>query len=432
MPGGLFCAIASVRALQYQFRMERSEKRVFRLYCVGISLAVAASLAVVFLALAWRGRQLIREAVLVQARALFDAMVVTREWNAEHGGVYVAKRPQTPPNPFLDEPEIQTRDGRTFTQVNPASMTREISEISARSGRVVYHITSLKPVNPANAPTPFETEALHAFDAGATEFSRTETADGARVFRYMAPLYTEQSCLPCHARQGYKLGQPRGGISVSFNVGGVYDRQEANAWTVALAAIGAIGLVTGLLAMLLEAMRRWLEAGRAKLHEIAETDELTGIANRRRLLEGLHQEFDRAGRHGSPLACIMLDIDHFKLVNDTHGHQAGDLVLRALASAMRSGLRSYDLPGRLGGEEFLAVIPGLDREGAAGLAERLRTSVAAALREWPGMPEGLSLTVSLGVTARDPGDATAEDMLKRVDAALYAAKARGRDRVEVG
>jgi diguanylate cyclase (GGDEF)-like protein len=89
------------------------------------------------------------------------------------------------------------------------------------------------------------------------------------------------------------------------------------------------------------------------------------------------------------------------------------------------------MPGRLGGEEFLAVVPGLDREGAAGLAERLRRSITAVVRGWPDMPPDFTLTVSLGVTAKDPEDISSEAMLRRADAALYVAKASGRDRVEV-
>ncbi|MFZ5428270.1 MAG: diguanylate cyclase [Thermodesulfobacteriota bacterium] len=411
--------------------MSRSEKRVFRLYFAGISFAVAASLGGVFLALAWQSRQLAGEAMLGQARALFHAMVVTREWNASHGGVYALKRPETPPNPFLDEPEILAGDGRVLTLINPATMTRELSEISAVSGHIVYRITSLKPVNPANAPTPFEEEALRAFEAGAPEFSRTESVNGSTLYRYMAPLYTEPNCLPCHARQGYRPGQPRGGISVSFDVGNVHERQEAAAWTIAGVSVLAIGLVTALLSMLMRSMRKRIEEGRKKLRDMAETDELTGIANRRRLLEKLQEEFLRSGRQGAPLACVMLDIDHFKQVNDRLGHHAGDMVLKAVAAALKAGLRGYDMPGRLGGEEFLAVVPGLDREGAAGLAERLRRSITAVVRGWPDMPPDFTLTVSLGVTAKDPEDISSEAMLRRADAALYVAKASGRDRVEV-
>lgn len=411
--------------------MPRSEQRVFRLYFAGISFAVAASLAGVFLALAWQNRQLAGEAMLGQARALFHAMVVTREWNAFHGGVYAVRRPETPPNPYLDEPEIRAEDGRSLALINPATMTREISEISAISGHIVYRITSLKPVNPANAPTPFERQALEAFEAGAAEYSRVETANGERLFRYMAPLHVDKTCMPCHARQGYEPGQIRGGISVSFDAGRVYDKQEAAAWTISGVSILAIGLVTGLLSMLMRSMRKRLEAGRAQLREMAETDELTGIANRRRLLEKLQEEFLRSGRQGTPLACVMLDIDYFKQVNDRLGHHAGDMVLQAVAAALKAGLRGYDMPGRLGGEEFLAVVPGLDREGAAGLAERLRRSVTAVVRGWPDMPPDFTLTVSLGVTAKDPEDTTSEAMLRRADAALYVAKASGRDRVEV-
>lgn len=410
--------------------MEWSEKRVFRSYFAAISIVAALSLAVCFVGLDWRNRDLIRETMLSEARALFWSIVQTRLWNAAHGGVYVEKTPRTVPNPFLEHPEIKACDGRIYVLLNPATMTREISGITRQAGDISFRITSLKTINPANAPTSFEREALMAFDRGAKEFNRTVDEGGKRVLLYMAPLYTDESCLSCHARQGYKAGDARGGISVRLDVSGVYGRLESGTVIIAGVSLTAIGIVIWLLAMMTRAARTRIEAGRARLKEMAETDELTGVANRRHLLGRLGQEVTRAGRAGTALSCIMIDIDHFKTVNDTLGHHAGDEALRAVARIIQNELRSYDLLGRLGGEEFLVVAPGLDCEAAGGLADRLRMAVSSGMGALAKRYPGLAVTISLGVSALRDGDEGMDAVLKRADSALYAAKAAGRNRAQ--
>jgi diguanylate cyclase (GGDEF)-like protein len=127
-----------------------------------------------------------------------------------------------------------------------------------------------------------------------------------------------------------------------------------------------------------------------------------------------------ARRHGHPLSIAILDLDHFKRVNDSHGHKVGDDVLVAAAHAMGTHLRAEDQLGRLGGEEFLVLLPDTDGEAAGHVAEKLRAEVAAA-------PSPVAVTVSIGVATWD-GEAP-EDLLHRADEALYAAKEAGRDRV---
>jgi diguanylate cyclase (GGDEF)-like protein len=411
--------------------MEWSEKRVFRSYFAAISLVAAASLAVCFAGLDWRNRELLRESMLAEARVLFWGIVQTRLWNAAHGGVYAEKTADLVPNPFLEHPEVRTEDGRTLVLINPATMTREISGVARSGGDISFRITSLKTINPANDPTPFEREALAAFNRGEKEFSRTLDEKGRRIFLYMAPLYTDESCLSCHARQGYKVGDARGGISVRLDVSGVYGRLESGTWIIAAVSSGAIALVVFLLARMTRTARARIEAGRARLKEMAETDELTGAANRRRLLERLGQEVARAGRAKTALSCIMIDIDHFKKVNDTLGHQAGDEALRAVARIIQGELRSYDMLGRLGGEEFLVVAPGLDCQAAEGLADRLRVAVSSGMGALGERYPGLAVTISLGVSSLRDMDESMDDVLRRADAALYAAKAAGRNRAEV-
>ena len=157
-----------------------------------------------------------------------------------------------------------------------------------------------------------------------------------------------------------------------------------------------------------------------KLADVSVTDELTSIANRRHLMERLREEVDRSARTGHTFALIMIDLDHFKGVNDLHGHQVGDDVLKRFASALRENFRSTDLVGRYGGEEFCVLLPYTPLADARRVAEKLR-AVAKTLPE--PMP-----TVSVGVACWEP-QSTVESILHRADEALYRAKEGGRDRV---
>lgn len=154
------------------------------------------------------------------ARAYFEQILITRLWNSNHGGVYVEVTNKTQPNPYLkDDPErdLVTIDGRKYTKINPAYMTRQISEIAYQKGRYKFHITSLKPVNPTNKADEWEIRQLILFKDGRKEETYEVVSNGkGERFRYMAPLYVEKSCLICHEKYGYKLGDVRGGISIDI------------------------------------------------------------------------------------------------------------------------------------------------------------------------------------------------------------------------
>jgi diguanylate cyclase (GGDEF)-like protein len=164
-----------------------------------------------------------------------------------------------------------------------------------------------------------------------------------------------------------------------------------------------------------------------RLDALVHTDALTGAASRRHLLAQGAQEVGRARRHAVPLSVLMLDVDHFKAINDRHGHAAGDAALQALVAACRGQLRGTDVVGRLGGEEFALLLPHTGAEGAVAFAERLREALAALVVEGPSGP--FRFTVSLGAAELADTDAGLEALLARADAALYRAKREGRNRV---
>jgi diguanylate cyclase (GGDEF)-like protein/PAS domain S-box-containing protein len=164
----------------------------------------------------------------------------------------------------------------------------------------------------------------------------------------------------------------------------------------------------------------------ARLEHLASTDELTGVVNRRRLFELAKADLDRAERYGRPFSVAMIDVDHFKKLNDEHGHAAGDSALRALVGIVAPVLRKVDVLGRYGGEEFLLLLAETDAEGASEVAERVRAAIEA-----ESGSHGHAITVSVGVAQRFEAEGL-DALLRRADGALYAAKQAGRNRVVQG
>jgi diguanylate cyclase (GGDEF)-like protein len=173
----------------------------------------------------------------------------------------------------------------------------------------------------------------------------------------------------------------------------------------------------------------------AQLLAKSRIDTKTGLLNAATWESEAAAEIARAIRTRSPLSVALIDIDHFKAVNDTHGHLAGDMALRAVSDALREQLRGYDVAGRFGGEEFAIVLPQADEADALGIAERLRAHMEAmSIPLGPGARSGacVRLTVSVGVAALDGPDTELTDLLAAADAALYYAKQTGRNKVHIG
>lgn len=181
----------------------------------------------------------------------------------------------------------------------------------------------------------------------------------------------------------------------------------------------------------LVAARNELREANAALTLLATTDVLSGVCNRRRLIEVGEQEVARTRRGGLPLAALMLDIDHFKRINDGHGHASGDRVIQAVARLASACVREIDSVGRFGGEEFVLVLPGTTLTGAAEVGERLRAMVAGATVEGEH-GQALGCTVSIGAAQFDAGMAGFDALVSVADQALYRAKHAGRNRVECG
>ena len=173
-----------------------------------------------------------------------------------------------------------------------------------------------------------------------------------------------------------------------------------------------------------------LIAAQETLRHQATHDSLTGLWNRMAIMDRLQQELARACRENGSVGAIMVDVDHFKRINDTFGHKSGDAALCEVARRLKQAVRLYDAIGRYGGEEFLIVLPGCDVTATAHQAERMRTSILA---EGVNLgPRTLGLTISLGVASSGPGqEIDGESLVHAADTALYRAKHAGRNRVEV-
>jgi PAS domain S-box-containing protein len=200
------------------------------------------------------GEQALHLAV-VRARTSHDRDLAFRRWAARHGGVYVPQSELTPPNPFLahvPERDLTTPSGRSLTLMNSAYISRQITEWFEKPGGTKRHVTSLRPLRPENAPDPWEADALRSFEQGMTEVVSQSAVEGRDHLRFMKPMVVEPECLKCHAAQGYRVGDIRGGISVSVPMesyvaaAGASQRfailAYSGVWLIGVAGIGAVGL----------------------------------------------------------------------------------------------------------------------------------------------------------------------------------------------
>ncbi len=190
-------------------------------------------------------------------------------------------------------------------------------------------------------------------------------------------------------------------------------------------AVACVGLCVGQL----HCLRRMRRGTREKIERLTFVDELTGVFNYRYLEQRLGEEIQRAMRHGYPLAVVYLDLDGFKMVNDTHGHETGNEVLRRVSQMLRGHVRGEDFIGRLGGDEFLVVLPHTDESGALVAGERLRTKLAALDFTAPGGERMDFVGFSMGVASFPAHGNTREQLIQAADQAMYRAKKSGGDRV---
>jgi diguanylate cyclase (GGDEF)-like protein len=403
-----------------------------KLFLISLSTILSLVIALIFMFLYSRTDDLMIQRARELAATYADLINHTKLWNFEYGGVYVEKKGSVESNLYLKQlginPDFKDGGGKTFTIRNHAIMIKEISRRSEAQDGVKFRIISRKPLDPDNNPDAFENEALASFESGADQFYRLfQLPATPPIFRYSVPLHADKSCLECHSDQGYRIGSVIGAISVVIPVTKLMQETNSTRLLLIMAALAAIGSLVGITYFLTWRLAINLDEVQRSLKKLATTDVLTDLKNRRAIMDRLEEEFQRAMRLDEPLSLVLLDIDHFKPINDQFGHLFGDIVLKSVAGIMKEALRSYDVIGRIGGEEFLIIAPGSSSEESTTLAKRLLDRI-----EHEMIGDGqiqVNVTVSAGVTMLTGQDTAPGMLLRRADAAMYRAKQEGRNRV---
>ena len=410
-----------------------SSSEFVRRYVGIISLISSLLIIVIFGTFYSRHSQLIEDQLVHEARAFAQEIVQTRQWIINQQGVYVKVRPEMPPSFNLDhigglKTSLTDRDGERYVLRDHAVITRMISDLAQPQQHFTIKVTSLNTLNSANDPDGFERIALQKFESGVPEFYQMDNTPAGPLFRFMAPLTTQKECLPCHGSQGYKIGDIRGGVSISIPAQRAVAELTTSKIYIITAAVILLAMLLAAITYISQHFVKDLKKSEQQLVEMATTDPLTGILNRREGIRRIQQEIARSTRKQQPLSVILADIDYFKRINDNYGHQAGDLVLQTIAASLAGALRSYDTICRYGGEEFLIMTPTTEPSKALETAERLRLVVAENPIEIGG-GKTVKLTISLGVSSLQAGDSL-DGLIYRADNALYIAKEEGRDQVQ--
>ncbi len=198
--------------------MRKISMRLRSKFILAIGAILAASYGLLLVYTSILQNRLVIGQARQEARMLRQQILLTRQWVADHRGLFIVKTKKDHANPFLPDPILQTRDGTILVKRNPAMVTRELSEYASRSGFCWFRVTSLRPINPANAPDPFERSSLQLLEEGVPEIIKIIEGDNGRILRYVTPLQVKSSCLSCHAEQGYRIGDIRGALSISIPI----------------------------------------------------------------------------------------------------------------------------------------------------------------------------------------------------------------------
>ncbi|MFC1750578.1 diguanylate cyclase [Pseudomonadota bacterium] len=375
----------------------------------------------------------IEQSLLERGRSHYKSILFIRRWAANHGGVYVLKQPGVESNPFLPNSDIETKDQRILLLRNPALITREISDYAEKDADFSFRVPGINPLNPNSQPDEWERKAIEQFQAGSKEITSREYKNNHTYFRYMTPVYAENSCLACHEAQGYKTGDIVGGISMRFNISELESKMNNTLReNIVIFLILSTLILLTFFAVIRFFQTKILQAER-QIIELANLDGLTGLCCRRTLVNKIEHEVKRCKRYRHELGLIMIDLDHFKKINDKFGHQTGDDVLVKVAAVLRENTRSTDCAARYGGEELAIVLPEANIASTTKLAEKLCELIR--LVSIKKGQEELNVTASFGVSSvthealENSAVDIIETLVKTADEALYRAKEGGRNQV---
>ncbi|WP_368030820.1 diguanylate cyclase [Arcobacter sp. s6] len=383
-----------------------------------------------------------------QSSTLFNNIVTMRQWSSDHGAVYVKSHEGIEPNPYLENNHTYTKDNELLIKINPAWMTRQLSEMSNKAERYYFKITSLDPINPINIPDEFEQKALN--DLEKNKEKKFYTNIEKDMYNLLGSLKVEPSCLECHAHQNYKVGDIIGGLRVSVPIDSYVKNMEIlqskTNFLYTITIITAIVFIfiiiftinsiysreksivklNNTLEKKVNKRTKELSDANKKLLEISTKDYLTNIANRRYFFEIGLKSLHIAKRENSDLSIVCIDIDFFKNINDTYGHNIGDEILKLIANNMNKYIRKSDILARIGGEEFVILLNNTNEQNAYALAEKIRVHIESLIYKNDKIE--IRTSISMGISQLRAKDDDLDSIIIRADKALYEAKNTGRNK----
>ncbi len=370
-------------------------------------------------------RQSILRVARTSAEISYNKDLVYRRWVSKQGGVYVPVSEMTPANPYLKVPnrDIMTPDGLSLTLVNPAYMTRQVNELAMEMNDFQGHITSLNPIRPENRPDPWETEALKTFERGTKETGSIGMTSGKEYFRFMRPFVTEKDCLKCHASQGYKEGNIRGGISISIPMEPLRAIERSRMAELTLAhgflwMIGLVGIGAGTRRLQSQALLR--EKLEEELVSLSITDPLTGLHNRRGFISLAGQQLKLSDRNKRGVQLYFADLDGLKWINDTLGHEEGDKALIEAATVFKETFRTSDIIARLGGDEYAALAVDITETNSEIFTARLQSLIETRNNQ---ENRRYRLSISVGCSYYDPENpCSLDELMAHADQLMYEQK----------
>jgi len=397
-------------------------------------LLIAIWTAITLLSLGWdlyERYKNTQEIALTEARTQFNRDLAFRSWVSSSGGIYAPVNDHTIPSRHLQgiaERDLTTPSGKQLTLINPEYMIRLVNSSFPELHGAPTRVTSLRPRRLLNAPDNWESQALNAFNQGKTEVYEFITLNNIPHLRLMRPLFAESPCLHCHPDQPYKEGDLMGGMSIVLPMVKLLDISRRQTAVMVMGhsglwLLGIIGLLRGR-ERLLENIKKRIQAEKTIMKQ-ATHDDLTGLPNRRLLLELLNHTHTQCIRHRYMGGLLFLDLDNFKPVNDTFGHDVGDTLLQEIARRLEETLRKDDVAARLGGDEFVVLLSEINGTQAQVEEQTLTVAekISLALAE-PFVIQGhtFSISASIGATLFPQDGSKPEQILKQADMAMYNAK----------
>ena len=421
------------------FEQQYSSILNFKKYGIFVGMLVSVILLAIMFGILFQTKNLFNQHLLDQSKIIANELNVLRDWIIKHRGIYV-KESLAKPNldikgvsKKISTQSIITNQNEAYIFKRFSHISKELSDISLNSDSdIFYHATSFNPINPGDAPDAFEKKGLSTLQkTKASEHYGVDSENGKFYFRYMEPKITTSDCMICHAHYGYEPGRVSSALSVKIDI-------TKNLKQLRLTSIATIALLSAVIAMTVALLYFTFKSftgdliqAEKRLKQMALFDSLTGIYSRGTGFSLLEKEIEKSLRMEKPLFVLMIDIDKFKSINDTYGHDVGDIAIKELASTVTSALRNYDIIFRYGGEEFVVILPETDSDKALMIAERIRKNIENnhfLIREKP--EQALSYTISIGCAMHASG-ISADMLIAKADKALYKAKSNGRNRVEV-